>query len=340
MKKVLHLSHHYGCLKDHQYICNELGLDLTSNFSVWDTILPKGVFKITKKVANDIWNDNEDLFKSFDYITTSDTAPLSRIVLENIKKFDGILNIWVCNRFDYNMETDSKYTDLIRKYSDHPQVNLIPYSEFERFWLNRKNITTKQETIRPIGLALQTPLIEDEDHIIGFDGDYKFEKTSGDVLVSRYHNDNIFQDSKKICESFGFTAQHARYRGAQELNSLVENYECFMIFPDAYSKLTAFELMQLKMPVILPSEGLLLKMSMKPNYFFSTGVVAETVRYCEWYNEYFEQFAVYYEEMEGIGDAVQMVKDNKEQIRDIMDTCSRKHTEVTLNQWSKVYETV
>ena len=206
--------------------------------------------------------------------------------------------------------------------------------------LNRKNITTKQETIRPIGLALQTPLIEDEDHIIGFDGDYKFEKTSGDVLVSRYHNDNIFQDSKKICESFGLTAQHARYRGAQELNSLVENYECFMIFPDAYSKLTAFEMMQLKMPVILPSEGLLLKMSMKPNYFFSTGVVAETVRYCEWYNEYFEQFAVYYEEMEGIGDAVQMVKDNKEQIRDIMDTCSKKHTEVTLNQWSKVYETV
>ena len=129
---------------------------------------------------------------------------------------------------------------------------------------NRKNITTKQETIRPIGLALQTPLIEDEDHIIGFDGDYKFEKTSGDVLVSRYHNDNIFQDSKKICESFGLTAQHARYRGAQELNSLVENYECFMIFPDAYSKLTAFELMQLKMPVILPSESLLLKMSMAP----------------------------------------------------------------------------
>ena len=204
-KKVLHLSHHYGCLKDHQYICNELGLEFTSNFSVWDTILPKGVFKITREVANNIWDDNEDLFKTFDYITTSDTAPLSRIVLENIEKFDGILNIWVCNRFDYNMETDSEYTDLIRKYSDHPQVNLIPYSEFERL-TNRKNITTKQETIRPIGLALQTPLIEDEDHIIGFDGDYKFEKTSGDVLVSRYHNDNIFQDSKKICESFGLTA--------------------------------------------------------------------------------------------------------------------------------------
>jgi len=340
MKKVLHLSHHYGCLKDHQYICNELGLELTSNFSVWDTILPKGVFKITRKIANDIWNSNEDLFKSYDYITTSDTAPLSRIVLENIDKFDGILNIWVCNRFDFNMETDSKYTELIKKYSNHPQVNLIPYSEFERFWLGRKDIITNQETIRPIGLALQEPLIEGEDYIIGFDGNYEFEETSGDVLVSRYHNDNIFQDSKSICESFGLKAQHAKYRGAQELNSLVSNYECFMIFPDAYSKLTAFELMQLQMPVILPTESLLIKLSRQPNYFFSTGVVPETVKYCEWYNEYYEQFAVYFEDLDGIGDAVQMVKDNKEQIRDIMNTCSQQHKEVTLNQWSKVYETV
>ena len=134
MKKVLHLSHHYGCLKDHQYICNELGLDLTSNFSVWDTILPKGVFKITKKVANDIWNNNEDLFKSFDYITTSDTAPLSRIVLENIKSLMvflisgfviGLTIIW---RPIQNIQT------LLESIQDHPQVNLIPYSEFERFW--------------------------------------------------------------------------------------------------------------------------------------------------------------------------------------------------------------
>ena len=90
--------------------------------------------------------------------------------------------------------------------------------------------------------------------------------------------------------------------------------------------------MQLKMPVILPSEGLLLKMSMKPNYFFSTGVIAETVRYCEWYNEYFEQFAVYYEEMEGIGDAVQMVKDNKEQIRDCLLYTSPSPRDATLSR--------
>ena len=338
--KILHLSHHYGCLKDHQYVCNELGLELISNFSAWNTILPKGVFKITTEVANGIWEKNKDYFKTFDCIITSDTAPLSRIVLENIDDFDGVLNIWVCNRFDYNMETDSKYNDLIKKYSNHPKVNLIPYSEFERFWLFRKGIVTEKETIRPIGLALQDSLIEDEDYIIGFDGNYKFEETCGDVLVSRYHNDNIFQDSKAICESFGLTAQHAKYRGSQELNRLVQNYQCFMIFPDAYSKLTAFELMQLKMPVILPSEELLLKLSRQPNYFFSTGVVPETVKYCEWYNEYFEQFAVYFDDLDGIGAAVQMVKDNKEQIRDIMGTCSQHHKEVTLNQWSKIYETV
>ena len=101
--KVLHLSHHYGCLKDHQYICKELGLKLDSIFSLWNTVLPKGCFNMTEELANDIWNKNEKYFQSFDYITTSDTAPLSRIFLQNIDKFEGKLNIWISNRFNYNM---------------------------------------------------------------------------------------------------------------------------------------------------------------------------------------------------------------------------------------------
>ena len=338
--RVLHLSHHYGCLKDHQFVCDKLGIDLTSNFSIWNTILPKGVFKITREVANNIWNDNQNLFNSYDYITTSDTAPLSRIVLQNFDKFQGKLNIWVCNRYDYNMENDGEYNQLIREYSNHPRVNLIPYTEYERYYLDRRGITTQQPTIRPIGLSLQDPLIEGETHGIGFDGDYKFEETAGDVLISRYHNDNIFQNSKSLCESFGLVAQHARYRGPQELNKLVENYQCFLFFPEQYSKLTAFELMQLEMPVVLPSENLLLQLSRQPGYFFGSGISPETVKFCEWYNEHFEQFAVYFEYLAGIGDAVQMVKDNKEQIRGIMKTCARAHTEETLSKWSKIYGTV
>jgi hypothetical protein len=62
--------------------------------------------------------------------------------------------------------------------------------------------------------------------------------------------------------------------------------------PDAYSKFTAFELMGLGFPVILPSEEYLLKLSRQSNYFFSSGVNAETVKYCEWYNEYYKKYAL------------------------------------------------
>jgi hypothetical protein len=338
MRKVLHLSHHYGCLKDHQYICSNLGLELESVYSHWDTVLPKGCYGLASEQANEIWNKNEDYFKSFDYIITSDTAPLSRIILQNIDNFSGKLIVWICNRFDYNIEWDSSYYELIKKYSNHEKVKLIPYTEFEKVWLNRFNIDTKYETIKPIGLVISEPLSKEEQYSIGFDGDYEMSLGGGDVLVSRYHNDNIFQSSKSICESFGLVANHAKYRGSVELEMLSKLYQCFLIFPDAYSKFTAFELMQLKMPVILPSENLLLKLYKKPNYFFSTGITPNTVKYCEWYNEYYEKFAVYFEDLDGIPDAVQMVKDHKDEIYDIMNTISKIHTEKTLNQWREVYD--
>ena len=337
MTKVLHLSHHYGCLKDHQYVCKELGLELTNVFSLWDTVLPKGSFHMTQELAKSIWKNNEKYFQSFDFIITSDTAPLSRIVLENFDKFDGTLIIWVSNRFDYNMSDDLSYYDLFKKYITHPRVKVVPYTEFENVWMTRFGIKTNYPVIKPIGLTISDPLSENEPHIMGFDGNYELNLDGGDVLVSRYHNDTKFQNSRNICEKFGLKTGTATYRGAEELKKLSKLYECFLIFPDAYSKFTTFELMQIGMPVILPSEDLLLKLSKKPNYFFSTGVIESTVSMCEWYNEYYEKFAVYFQDLSGIGEAVKMVKENKEIILKIMHDCARIHKERTMNQWKEIY---
>lgn len=337
MTKVLHLSHHYGCLKDHQYVCKELGLELTNVFSLWDTVLPKGSFHMTQELSKSIWRNNEKYFQSFDFIITSDTAPLSRIVLENFDKFDGTLIIWVSNRFDYDMSGDLSYYDLFKKYINHSRVKVVPYTEFENVWMSKFGIKTNYPVIRPIGMTISDSLSENEPHIMGFDGNYELNLDGGDVLVSRYHNDTKFQNSRNICEKFGLKTGTATYRGAEELKKLSKLYECFLIFPDAYSKFTTFELMQIGMPVILPSEDLLLKLSKKPNYFFSTGVIESTVSMCEWYNEYYEKFAVYFEDLDGIGEAVKMVKENKEIILKIMHDCARIHKERTMNQWKEIY---
>jgi len=338
MKKVLHLSHHYGCLKDHQYVCNSLGLNLTSCFSLWNTVIPQGCFSMTESLANNIWEKNKEYFKTFDYIITSDTTPLSRIILQNLEEFNGKLNIWVCNRFDYAVNGDHSYYNLFKYASKHDRVKIIPYTEFERFYLNNFDIQTNQETIRPIGLNIETSLSDNEISEIGYDDNETIDlNLSGEVLISRYHNDNIFQNSKEICESFDLVCKHAKYRGFNELKILKNNYNCFLIFPEQYSKLIAFELMQLGMPVILPSRELLLKCSNKPNYFFGSGINHQTIEYCEWYNEYFQRFAVYFEDISSIKESVNFVKENKTIISSIMKECSEEHIKKTLNQWSKVY---
>ena len=67
MTKVLHLSHHYGCLKDHQYVCDQLGLELTNKLTIWNQILERDTYVITKEIADRVWQENKDYFDSFDY---------------------------------------------------------------------------------------------------------------------------------------------------------------------------------------------------------------------------------------------------------------------------------
>jgi hypothetical protein len=340
--RVLHLSHHYGCLKDHQYICRQLGFELESQFSHWDDVLPYDSYKMSKDLANQIWEDNKDYFNQFDFITTSDTAPISRIFLQNFDEFNGKLNIWVSNRFDYDMHGDAEYYNLFRQALELDRVKVIPYTEFERVWMAQYNIYCDHETVRPIGKTIEDPLSEKDtsDNLVGFSGDHELKDSQmkGDVLVSRYHNDNIFQDSKLICEEQGLIARHAKYRGPQELESIVNNFTCFLMHPDAYSKFTAFELMQMRMPVILPSEEYFFKMSRMPRYFFSTGVVANTVGMVEWYNEYYSKYAVYFDDHTQIKECVEIIKDNKEEICAIIKECAEEHSVKTLDQWRRIYE--
>jgi hypothetical protein len=102
-KQILHISHHIGCFRDQEYILNKLGFEVT-NHKFYD-----GTFQITEEVANDFWKNHKDQLNDFDYILTSDTAPLSRIFLENQDEFTGKLVIWVCNRFDYRLQSERKF---------------------------------------------------------------------------------------------------------------------------------------------------------------------------------------------------------------------------------------
>ena len=159
----------------------------------------------------------------------------------------------------------------------------------------------------------------------------------GDVLVSRYHNDTLFQDSVKLFESYKLIGEQCKYKGFSGLKKLAENYQCYFILPDQYSKLVAFELMNIGLPVILPSENLLLHLSRLPNYWFGSGINKSTVNLCEWYNEYYDKFAIYIDDFSDIPNAFDTIVNHKKEICDIMKGCGDSHRKKTLDQWRKIY---
>ena len=81
--KLLHLSFHTGCQNDIEYICEQLNIDLT--FREFDDGISKGndKYNIYHEKAEYAWNKYKDFYNKFDCIITSDTAPISRVFLQN-----------------------------------------------------------------------------------------------------------------------------------------------------------------------------------------------------------------------------------------------------------------
>ena len=69
--------------------------------------------------------------------------------------------------------------------------------------------------------------------------------------------------------------------------------------------------MNIGLPVILPSEDYLIHLSKVPNYWFGSGLYKDTASTCEWYNEYYDRFAVYIDDFTEIPDALNTIKENK-----------------------------
>ena len=87
----------------------------------------------------------------------------------------------------------------------------------------------------------------------------------------------------------------------------------------------------------LPSEDLLFHLSSANNYWFGSGLYKNTTEVCEWYNEYYDQFALYIDDFEEIPETFKIVKEHKKKIRGIMKKCAKEHQSKTLDQWRKIY---
>jgi len=300
--KVLHISHHVGCMRDHAYIYNELGIN--SEFYKFT----KGLFKITSEIANNIWKNKKDYFNSFDYIVTSDTAPLSRIFMENYNELKPKVIVWICNRFDYSMENDKSYYDIFRKISnDHNDIfKIIPYSDFEGQYCKSRNILSFLHTITPIGINIKE-LDYKIDGLEIFKESYIKDSNAKEIytvendllnkmFIPIYQNDNLFFNLKQIFEENNIKYFNGGYNHISDLKLC----KGFVTFPDAFSKLITFETIQQEIIVFLPSEKFLIELHPTRNnnksYWFNCPfgfLNKELIRFCEWYR--YKECRIYFD---------------------------------------------
>ena len=334
VKQILHISHHIGCFRDQEYILNKLGFEVT-NHKFYD-----GVFQITEEIANDFWNNHKDQLNDFDYILTSDTAPLSRIFLENQDQFTGKLIIWVCNRFDYRMESETKFYELFSKAEQNSNIKIVPYSYFERVWCSQKGTDLmNHQHIKPCGINLN----QNEDNIPEtayfkemYGEDYQLP--DADVIVPIYHNDNNFFGMSDFLKQHGVKVHNGGFRTIDQL----KKYKAFVHMPDAFSKFLCFELIHSHIPAILPSKDFLYELSKQSNYFFniwgsggSDLLKKEWIPWCEWYDPELVKCRFYYDSFDEIPSIIDSI--DKDSMNDEFERGSKYLENDTLSKWKTFY---
>jgi hypothetical protein len=264
--KVLHLSFHKGCIQEIAAIANKLEFDVESWFipdlpaKFFDGVSQgNALYNITHDRAERIWNKHKKLFDSFDAIFVSDTAPLSRIFLQNDWKKPLI--VWVCNRFDYCDRAsldgdfpDTEYYDLFRKAGSQKNVFIIPYTAFERYYAKSKGVEINNFAIAPccpqLGKSQNSPIPASVNKEESF-------------LLPPYHNETKFIDFSSLCESLGIKTYCGRYNGPAD----IKDFKGIIHLPYNWSNLSFFENIRFGVPYFIPSQRFLKELLSKGSYF-------------------------------------------------------------------------
>jgi hypothetical protein len=316
--KLLHVSYHKGCIGDINNVARLLNLDISVMQADWD-------YLITHDRAADIWNKHKDYFNAFDVIITSDTAPLSRIFLQN--NYRGKLIVWVCNRFDYPNRDgfpDPEYFSLWNSSINSERVNIISYTPFEYLYARQRGINLSDFTIKPISGITQKELVSSIPASV--------DKKSS-FFIPPYHNDTIYMNLSQKCLSMGIPNYTGRYSGPLDL----QDFKGVIHIPYAWSNLALFEGINLGIPYLIPSVDFLITLSRGNNFFWSPPFQIENIRYSEWYCEEFRDVFVYFNSWEDLSEKALHI--NREEISSRLMGIGKRHQAAELDKWGRIFHT-
>lgn len=326
--KILHISFHKGCQNDIEYVCKELHQEL--NFMEFDDGKTRtcAKYNIGHDRANDCWNKYKDYFNKFDIIITSDTAPISRVFLQNY--FEKRLIIWVCNRFDYYDAAsldckfpDQEYYDLIKSVKNRKNVTIMGYTPFENYYAkNIRNVDIGELVIKPIGKVSDTysNFIET-----------KIENKQNTFFVPPYHNDTIMMNLSKKLTEIGILNYNSRYNGPLDLL----NFKGVIHIPYAWSNLAFFEAIQLGIVYFIPSKNFLFDLTKDKDFFWSPPFKSNVLELSEWYNPEHKNILVYFDSWDDLLNKTKNIDYNY--IRLNMKQFTINHTNKYIDEWKKLF---
>ena len=325
--KVLHISFHKGCENDIQYISTVLKFDL--EFMQFDDGITKtnAKYNIGHDRANLCWNKYKDYFNTFDVIITSDTAPISRVFLQN--NFQKRLIVWICNRFDYcDVATldcdfpDKEYYDLVREAHYKDNVTVIGYTPFENYYAKIiRDVDVGDIYIKPIGNISSVYHNYTETNI---------ENKETQFFIPPYHNDTIMMNlSAKITE-LGILNYSGIYNGPLDL----VKYRGIIHIPYAWSNLALFENISLGIIYFIPSFNFLLEIKKDKDFYWTPPFLEDMLYLSEWYNEDNKQLFIYFDSWDDLKDKIENT--NYKELKKNILKFSVEHEDIQIAKWKEV----
>ena len=329
---ILHLSFHTGCIREIEAIAQAVNVNLTSLFipdlqpKEFDGITTgNALYNISHDRAQNIWNKHKDYFNQFDAIITSDTAPLSRIFLQN--GYEKPLIIWVCNRFDYTDHgsldcdfPDEEYYQLFQEAQSKKNVFVVPYTSFEALYAAQKNIIFNHEPIKPIGILPSTKTSYIPSNI----------DRSTTFFIPPYLNDASMKTSEK-CAQLGIITYHGKYNGPNDL----QGFKGIIHMPYAWSNLAFFENMQQGIPYFIPSITFMMQNINEGTMWWATGnYFKENYHLAEWYNDEYKDIITYFDSWEDLKDKINSI--NFKTLQSKIKKYAKLHSAKIINQWRDI----
>lgn len=337
--KVLHLSFHSGCINDFEGVAQELDLDVTSwqitrNVAEFDPETKgNAIYNMGHDRAARIFNRHREYFESFDVILTSDTAPLSRIFLQN--GWTKPLIIWICNRFDYHDGAsldcdfpDREYYDLFKAATYMPNVRIAAYNDFERFYCQTKGIDIGPLNLKPSIAKIPECTASSIPGVID---------KSQTFFLPPYHNETKFMNLVKKCKELKIQAYNGRYNGPDDL----KGFKGIIHLPYAWSNLALFENMYLGIPYFIPTPQFVQKIAKKGNYFIPNAHYFFNLKLyslTEWYGDEFKDIFTYFDSWDDL--KIKIKNTNFPELSEKIKLRATKHRENTINQWRDVFDSL